>query len=64
VVTEFLGKNGLRINAMASGADLKRSAQQNMPDLAILDVHLGEAEDGLPWRDGCGPARAGSASSC
>jgi DNA-binding response OmpR family regulator len=47
VVTEFLGKNGLRINALASGADLKRAAQQSMPDLAILDVHLGEVEDGF-----------------
>src|SRR5271165_82920 len=47
VVAEFLGKNGLRITALASGADLKRSVHQGMPDLAILDVHLGEVEDGL-----------------
>jgi len=47
VVTEFLGKNGLRITALASGADLKRAALQTMPDLAILDVHLGEVEDGF-----------------
>jgi DNA-binding response OmpR family regulator len=47
VVTEFLAKNGIRITAFASGADLKRTAQQSMPDLAILDVHLGELEDGF-----------------
>ena len=47
VVTEFLGRNGLRINAYASGADLKRVARTNMPDLAILDAHLGEPEDGF-----------------
>lgn len=47
VVTEFLGRNGLRVTALASAADLKRSAQQSMPDLAILDVHLGEVEDGF-----------------
>ena len=47
VVAEFLGKNGLRITAVSSGADLKRIAQSNMPDLAILDVHLGEPEDGF-----------------
>ena len=37
----------MRITALASGADLKRTAQQTMPDLAILDVHLGEVEDGF-----------------
>ena len=47
VVTEFLGRNGLRVTALASGADLKRVTQNNLPDLAILDVHLGEAEDGF-----------------
>ncbi len=47
VVTEFLGKNGLRVTALASGADLKRVAQSSLPDLAILDVHLGEPEDGF-----------------
>jgi DNA-binding response OmpR family regulator len=47
VVTEFLGKNGLRIIALASGAEFKRTAEKSMPDLAILDVHLGESEDGV-----------------
>ena len=47
IVAEFLGKNGLRITPLASGADLKRAVQQGMPDLAILDVHLGEVEDGF-----------------
>ena len=47
VVTEFLGRNGLRVDAYASGADLRREAQRAIPDLAILDVHLGEAEDGF-----------------
>ena len=47
VVTEFLGRNGLRVIALASAADLRRETQKAIPDLAILDVHLGEAEDGF-----------------
>ena len=47
VVVEFLARNGLPITALASGADLRRVASQGLPDLAILDVHLGEAEDGF-----------------
>src|SRR6185437_9217963 len=47
VVTDYLTQNGLRPIALASGAELKRLAQQSMPDLALLDVNLGEAEDGF-----------------
>jgi two-component system phosphate regulon response regulator OmpR len=47
VVTDYLAQNGLRPTALASGGELKRLAQQSMPDLALLDVHLGEAEDGF-----------------
>jgi two-component system phosphate regulon response regulator OmpR len=47
VVTDYLAQNGLRPTALASGGELKRLAQQAMPDLALLDVHLGEAEDGF-----------------
>jgi DNA-binding response OmpR family regulator len=47
VLVDFLAHNGLRPTALASGAELKRLAQHSMPDLAVLDVHLGEAENGF-----------------
>jgi two-component system phosphate regulon response regulator OmpR len=47
VVSEYLARNGLPVAALASGGELKRLAQQAMPDLALLDVYLGEAEDGF-----------------
>jgi two-component system phosphate regulon response regulator OmpR len=47
IVTEYLAQHGLRPVAYASGAAFKRAAQTNLPDLALLDVHLGEAEDGF-----------------
>jgi len=47
VVSDYLTQNGLRPIALASGAEMKRLAQQSMPDLALLDVNLGEAEDGF-----------------
>jgi len=46
VIAECLARHGLRPTALASGIDLKRLAQQAMPDLALLDVHLNEPEDG------------------
>jgi two-component system phosphate regulon response regulator OmpR len=47
IVTEYLAKNGLRPESFATGSEFKRAAQATMPHLAILDVHLGEAEDGF-----------------
>jgi two-component system phosphate regulon response regulator OmpR len=47
VVSEYLARNGLPVAAVASGGELKRLAQQGMPDLALLDVYLGEPEDGF-----------------
>lgn len=47
LVTDYLAQHGLRPVPVASGAELKRLAEQSMPDLAILDVQLGEAEDGF-----------------
>jgi two-component system phosphate regulon response regulator OmpR len=47
VIAECLAQHGLRPIALASGAELKRLAQQAMPDLALLDVHLNEPEDGF-----------------
>jgi DNA-binding response OmpR family regulator len=47
VLVEFLARNGLRATALASGAELKRLAEQSMPDLVLLDLHLGEAENGF-----------------
>jgi DNA-binding response OmpR family regulator len=47
VLVEFLARNGLRATALASGAELKRLAQQSMPDLVLLDLYLGEAENGF-----------------
>jgi len=47
VIVEFLGRNGLRPTALASGAELKRLAQQSMPHVVLLDVYLGEAENGF-----------------
>ncbi len=47
VVAECLAQHGLRPTTFASGAELKRLAQHAMPDVALLDVHLNEAEDGF-----------------
>ena len=47
IVTEYLAKNGLRPDSYSTGSEFKRAAQVAMPHLAILDVHLGEAEDGF-----------------
>ena len=47
VIAEFLARHGLRPTALASGAELKRLAQQSMPDVVLLDVHLGDAENGF-----------------
>src|SRR5215469_14521570 len=47
VIAEFLSRNGLRPTALASGMELKRLALQSMPDVVLLDVHFGEAENGF-----------------
>ncbi|MBL6079147.1 response regulator transcription factor [Belnapia sp. T18] len=47
LVTDYLAQHALRPVPVSSGAELKRMAEQSMPDLAILDVQLGEAEDGF-----------------
>jgi len=47
VIAECLAKHGLRPTTLTSGVELKRLAQHAMPDLALLDVHLNEAEDGF-----------------
>ena len=47
LIAECLAQHGLRPITFASGAELKRAAQHCMPDLALLDVHLNEAEDGF-----------------
>jgi two-component system phosphate regulon response regulator OmpR len=47
VIAECLAQHGLRPVTFSSGADLKRAAQHTMPDLALLDVHLNEPEDGF-----------------
>jgi DNA-binding response OmpR family regulator len=46
-IAECLAQHGLRPTTMASGAELKRVVQHGMPDLALLDVHLNEVEDGF-----------------
>jgi DNA-binding response OmpR family regulator len=47
VIAECLAQHGLRPTTFASGAELKRAAQHAMPDVALLDVHLNEVEDGF-----------------
>jgi DNA-binding response OmpR family regulator len=47
VIAECLAQHGLRPTTFASGAELKQLAQHAMPDVALLDVHLNEAEDGF-----------------
>jgi CheY-like chemotaxis protein len=47
VIVECLAKHGLRPTAYASGTALKRLAQHAMPDIALLDVHLNERDDGF-----------------
>ena len=46
-IAECLAQHGLRPSTLASGTELKRLAQHVMPDLALLDVHLNEPEDGF-----------------
>jgi DNA-binding response OmpR family regulator len=46
-IVGVLTRNGLRPTALSSGTGLKRLAQQAMPDIVLLDVHLGEAENGF-----------------
>lgn len=47
VIAECLALHGLRLIPLASGGELKRLAQQAMPDLVLLDLHLNEPEDGF-----------------
>lgn len=47
IVSEYLAQHGLRPATFASGAEFKRQHAQSLPDLALLDVHLNEAEDGF-----------------
>ena len=47
VIAECLARHGMRPVTLASGTELKRLAQNAMPDLALLDVHLNESEDGF-----------------
>ena len=47
IVAEYLAQHGLRPVSYASGSEFRRACTQDMPHLAILDVHLGEAEDGF-----------------
>ena len=46
VIAECLAQHGLRPTTFASGAELKRLASTHA-DVALLDVHLNEAEDGF-----------------
>lgn len=47
IVSEYLARHGLRPATFASGAEFRRATAQALPDLALLDVHLQEAEDGF-----------------
>jgi DNA-binding response OmpR family regulator len=47
VMAEFLARNGLRPTVVSTSAELKRLAHQSMPDLVLLDVYLGETENGF-----------------
>lgn len=46
LLSEYLGRNGLRVGSFADGASLRRFLPRAQVDLVILDVMLGE-EDGL-----------------
>ena len=43
----MLGAAWPAADRLSSGAELKRLAQYSMPDIALLDVHLNEPEDGF-----------------
>src|SRR5690348_7685649 len=47
IIVGFLTRNGLRPTALGSGGELKRLVEHSMPDVVLLDVHLGEAENGF-----------------
>ena len=46
-IAECLALHGLRPTTLATGAELKRVAHHKMPDIALLDVHLNEPDDGF-----------------
>jgi DNA-binding response OmpR family regulator len=46
-IVECLARHGLKVTALASSTELKRLAQQGMPDVVLLDVWLNEPEDGF-----------------
>lgn len=47
IVSEYLAQHDLRPATFASGAEFKQEHAQILPDLALFDVHLNEAEDGF-----------------
>lgn len=47
IVSEYLAQHGLRPATYPGGAAFRIAAEQELPDLAILDVNLQEAEDGF-----------------
>ncbi len=47
VIAGCLVQYGFRPVALSSGGDLKRLADQDMPDIVLLDVRLNELEDGF-----------------
>ena len=47
VIVDFFAHHGLRPTALASGGELKRLVHQSMPDVVLLDVHLGGPENGF-----------------
>ena len=47
VIVECLAQHGLKSTAFGTATEMKRSVQNAMPDLALLDVRLNDPEDGF-----------------
>ena len=60
VAVAYLSEHGMRPVAFASGAAFKLAAATALPDIVLLDLHLGKAEDGFAvarWARALGPHR-------
>ncbi|MBR0657022.1 response regulator [Plastoroseomonas arctica] len=47
IVAEYLAQHGLRPAPFGNARDFRREYAQELPDLALIDVHLNDAEDGF-----------------
>jgi two-component system phosphate regulon response regulator OmpR len=47
IIAEYLAQHGLRPALFGSARDFRRAHAETLPDLALVDVHLADGEDGF-----------------